>query len=123
MGTSADAQTHTNSQYDSYGVTDTAPHKYKAVFMLKTSPIYVDVEVIWNMNKNSHNVCLHIHNIQNKGRMKYLYEETARSLSLLELKDTILKHYNNAHTQTHKLHMKNQSAYLIIRAQNETKPN
>lgn len=51
----AQAQTHrhtqTTNQYDSYGVTDMAPQKYKAVFILKTLPIYVDAEVIWNMHK------------------------------------------------------------------------
>lgn len=101
----AQAQTHrhTNSQYDSYGVTDTASRKYKAVFLLKTLPIYVDVEMIWNINKKQwqYIVCLHTHtNMQNKDRIKYLYEETAGSLSLLELKDTLLKTYNNSHTQT-----------------------
>lgn len=58
---------HTNNQYDSYGVTDTAPHKYKAVFMLKTLPIYVDVEVIWNMHKkNNHNICVPTHTQHDK---------------------------------------------------------
>ncbi len=58
------------------------------------------------MKKNNHNICVptHTHNMINKDRVKYLYEETARSLSLLELKDTKLKHYNDiqyTNTTTH----------------------
>jgi len=94
-GTSVDAHTHTNSQYDSYGVTDKASYKYKAVFMLKTLPIYVDVEMIWDMNEKAMTIYAN-----KEYRIKYLYEESAGSLSLLELKDTLLKTYNNSHTQT-----------------------
>lgn len=62
-------------------------------------------------------VCLHTHNMINKDRVKYLYEETARSLSLLELKDTKLKHYNDIQYTKTTAHEKSKRIF------NHTKPN